>query len=302
MDPDFAEWQGLRVKARESVVNALAVCKEVWKRTRRGWKKTRAAKEVGQRVGWHWQKVLGNWEAYSLAFDWRALVNRTYEPRLWRQTTEHVVVQPAVIERFQTLCQEYPRDSKAAHRILLAELEAWRKGDGPGIPGLATPSANAPGKNHPTGWSYANLKRHCPTPKRAPGAPVAGKISPPANTQTQPPMKSKSSRPQIGSAKPPAQLPPLSQKWEKRPMPAYLELENAVNSAAALLELYAEKVGQNYAENCPEYGDTMATGIESIARDAARELHRAFCAAHEEWADKANKPVELSVPSSPESN
>lgn len=48
---------------------------------------------------------------------------------------------------------------KAAWDLVLHELNRWRRGNGPAIPGYAVPPRNQPGKKHPAGWSYENLSR-----------------------------------------------------------------------------------------------------------------------------------------------
>lgn len=61
---------------------------------------------------------------------------------------------------------QYQRENesgKAAYRHVIDQLKCWRRGDdSKAIPGYDYPPLNAPGANHPHGWSYHNLMNQQP--------------------------------------------------------------------------------------------------------------------------------------------
>ncbi len=102
------------------------------------------------------------YDAY-LVGGWRALINR----RKFPDPAENLPFE--FLEFWKTLCEENKRKSEPASREL---IRGWRTGyimrrgkkvKLDSIPGYKERPEAAPGKDHPTGWSYRNLLRHAPT-------------------------------------------------------------------------------------------------------------------------------------------
>jgi hypothetical protein len=73
---------------------------------------------------------------------------------------------PQFVEHWKGLNERFQRNGGARHsyRVLMDSLKQWRRGSKDHvIPGYPTPPDNAPGVQHPLGWSYENLTRHLST-------------------------------------------------------------------------------------------------------------------------------------------
>jgi len=98
--------------------------------------------------------------------DWRVLVNKSKAPELAAGN------RPALPREFKTFAHDFlirnqRGKARERYRALLDRLKLWVRTERKehAIPGYATPPADAPGCDHPEGWSYSRLMRLVkPTP------------------------------------------------------------------------------------------------------------------------------------------
>lgn len=93
---------------------------------------------------------------------WVSLIDRRFMPDTWKRQ-EDSRLPHAFLNHFKALCEANQRSSASAYNLLLRQLEKWRRGTGPAIPGYDFPPDNQPTKNFPHGWGYKNLMNHQPT-------------------------------------------------------------------------------------------------------------------------------------------
>jgi len=112
--------------------------------------------------GYTTRTVRRKYYAYRNSGDWRVLVDQVRAG--WREVKS---LPKAFIEFWRSLCEEYQRKDKPAHRAL---LHIWRTHRHPitkkfltEIPGYSTWPAVGETGRHPDGWSYGNLNQHSPT-------------------------------------------------------------------------------------------------------------------------------------------
>lgn len=95
--------------------------------------------------------------------NWRVLIDRRLEPKLWHTKTTRELPH-AFVEFWKQLVEDNQRCAKTAYEFLIMRLHSWRRGNLElAIPGYVVAPPNAPGKTHPRKWSYRDLLRCGPS-------------------------------------------------------------------------------------------------------------------------------------------
>ena len=157
---DDAEFMGHKPEARERAWFLYAAAAKAAAAP----KKTRCAvvKEIATANGKSFNAVYEPVRAFLQSHDWRVLIDRRSSSTLWVKKSEssNAFLPHAFCEHWRTLVENNQRCAKTAHRLLMIQLAAWRRGDmSQAIPGFVSPPPNAPGKRHPRLWSCRNLQR-----------------------------------------------------------------------------------------------------------------------------------------------
>jgi hypothetical protein len=157
---DDAEFMGHKPEARERAWFLYAAAAKAAAAP----KKTRCAvvKEIATANGKSFNAVYEPVRSYLQSGDWRNLIDRRRASELWIKKTDatNAFLPHAFCEHWRMLVENNQRCAKTAHRLLMIQLAAWRRGDlSQAIPGFVTPPPNAPGKRHPRQWSCRNLQR-----------------------------------------------------------------------------------------------------------------------------------------------
>lgn len=129
----------------------------------------------------HLRRKVDEWRETG---DWKVLVNKSLAGNEWWDTD----AVPWPDEFVDFWCGKRGENQRGKARpqydALIRQLAMWRRGDlTRRIPGFDAPPPNAPGYNHPAGWSYRNLMRI--KPRRAEmalmtlGVAAAMKLLPP---------------------------------------------------------------------------------------------------------------------------
>lgn len=126
--------------------------------------KTAKYKSLAKELGLSFNGLYTPVNAFLKSGDWRVLMDRKKDSRLW-VTTKLERGRPHDFEEFWRDCVESNgRSAATAYDFLMIRLDHWRRGDpNCAIPGYMTPPRNAPGKPHPKNWSLRDLRRVGPS-------------------------------------------------------------------------------------------------------------------------------------------
>jgi hypothetical protein len=155
---DDDEFMGLKPPARERAWFLYHTAAQVAAAP----KKTRVAtvKAIAESHGKSFNAVYEPVREFLQSFDWRVLIDRRQHADLWVRKSAGNFLPAAFIQHWMLLVENNQRCAKTAYRLLMIQLDSWRRGDmTQAIPGYVSPPPNAPGKRHPRQWSCRNLQR-----------------------------------------------------------------------------------------------------------------------------------------------
>lgn len=92
--------------------------------------------------------------------DWTTLLDTSR----WSLDDSTILLPAAFLTEWKRRVERHHGGIKAAHRELIADWTAWRRGDATkAVPGYDAPPAPRSAKPEPAGWSYNNLLTHAPS-------------------------------------------------------------------------------------------------------------------------------------------
>lgn len=158
---DAREFAGLPGKTRDRIHWLLSVMRYVASSA----KKTQACREVAGNADLHFNCIYGIWRRFSESGDWRALVDKRHTSEFWKRDDSKRIDLPFdFVEEWKLRCEENDRAMRPAHRQLVSDWKAWRRGDlTKRIPGYDRCPEPAVGSTLPHGWTYRNLLNYRPT-------------------------------------------------------------------------------------------------------------------------------------------
>lgn len=157
---DAAEFAGLPQKARDRVQWLLRACRAVAASDRR----TETCRQIADGAEVSFNTVYEPWRRFSRSGDWRDLLDRRADARLWvRKDFAPLALHPEFLVFWRARCDANQRAVRPARKALLARWRRWAAGDpGSAIPGYRECPPADPRTGVPAGWSYRNLLLHAP--------------------------------------------------------------------------------------------------------------------------------------------
>jgi hypothetical protein len=99
-------------------------------------------------------------EYVESGYNWRTLV----DTNRWKISEGTELLPADFLREWKRRCERHPGGIKAAHRELILQWKAWRRGDATkAIPGYDFAPLPRNGSDEPAGWSYNNLLEHKPS-------------------------------------------------------------------------------------------------------------------------------------------
>lgn len=162
---DLAEFGALPDDVRADVATKLRLLERIWrsKGSVQGQCSDLAARL--QRRGFSAKRLVTLYYEFTKSGDWRVLVNKAKAP----ECADRMTGLPGEFRTFahDFLIRNQRGKARERYRALLDRLMMWRRTASSkySIPGYDAPPADAPGCDHPEGWSYSRLMRLVkPTP------------------------------------------------------------------------------------------------------------------------------------------
>lgn len=158
---DYREFSGLPQAARDRIHWLLQCMRSI-----AGSKaKTTTCKQIAKDAGKDFNTIYCPWRRYRDSGDWRQLLDKRRTPEFWVRDDAKVIELPAAfIDYWKSQCELFQRAFKPAHRQLIADWKAWKRGNlTKAIPGFDRCPPAAAGSAVPKGWTYSNLLNHVPT-------------------------------------------------------------------------------------------------------------------------------------------
>lgn len=158
---DAREFAGLPGKTRDRIHWLLSVMRYVAGAS----SKTQACHEVATDAEKHFNSIYGVWLRFKKSGDWRDLVDRRHTSEFWkRDDSKRIDLPHDFVQEWKLRCEDNDRAMRAAHRKLVSDWKAWKRGDlTKRIPGYAKCPDAVAGSPLPYGWTYRNLLNYQPT-------------------------------------------------------------------------------------------------------------------------------------------